>query len=321
MHKYARRVAAAVFLAALLSNLLCSCSRNPAESEGKPIRFAYQNRIGSAIPVIAIEKGFFAANGLEVEAYPFNSGPACAETLYTGAVDIAAMGDSTALISLARNTKLCVLTSHASGEHRHRLMVGGNAPYTDIASLQGKRIAVKKGTSTYGGLLKYLEANALAPGDFDLVNLKPATMPEALSSGSVDAFAASEPTTSLAQMHGAHELATFGNLGNNYPIMILTGGEFSCARPEEMEKFLSALHDAEAFIRANYSSAVAIMARKLNMPHETTARAMQRHDFTLRLDRTTMASLRNTAEFLHAEGVINAVPQLHICLEPPESQD
>ena len=54
-----------------------------------PIRFAYQNRAGSALCIIAVEKELFNRQGVAVEAARFNSGPACSEALYSGAADIA----------------------------------------------------------------------------------------------------------------------------------------------------------------------------------------------------------------------------------------
>jgi ABC-type nitrate/sulfonate/bicarbonate transport system substrate-binding protein len=312
MVKKLKNLAVFAALATAVVLALISCSQDRPESEPSPIRFAYQNRIGSAICVIAVEKGFFSAHGVNVEPFPFNSGPACAETLYTGAADIAAMGDSTAIITLRRNPNVSLLVSHASGEYRHRMMVGADSGYMNIGDLKGKRIGVKKGTSTYGGLLKYLQVNNLDPDMFEIVNLKPSTMPEALASGSIEAFAASEPTPSLAGMQGACELTTFGNLGNNYPIMTLVNQEFASSRPEDIGAFTAALADAETFIRQNQGAATQIMAQKLNMPLEITQKAMQRHDFTLDLGETVLSSLSQTARFLHSEGVIDQVPHMRV---------
>lgn len=292
--------------------ILISCSQDRPKSEPRPIRFAYQNSIGSALCVIALDKGFFTSYGVKVKPFPFNSGPACAEALHTGAADIATMGDSSAIITLRRNQNVSLLVSHASGEHRHRMMVGSDSEYMNIKDLKGKRVGVKKGTSTYGGLLKYLQVNNLDPYMFEIVNIKPSTMPEALASGSIEAFAASEPTPSLASMQGAHELTTFGNLGNNYPILTLVNREFASSRPEDIAAFMAALADAESFIRQNPGVATQIIAQKLNMSLEITQKAMQRHDFTLDLGETVLSSLSQTARFLHSEGVIDQVPHMRV---------
>ena len=57
--------------------------------------------------------------------------------------------------------------------------------------------------------------------DIAIIDLTPPTMTDALLAGSLDAFAASEPTPSAAEQKGARELATLGGLGNEYPILIL----------------------------------------------------------------------------------------------------
>ena len=43
----------------------------------RPIRLAYQNRVGSAACIVAVENGLFAEEGLLMQPSRFNSGPAC----------------------------------------------------------------------------------------------------------------------------------------------------------------------------------------------------------------------------------------------------
>ena len=298
--------------------LLQACSKDttkPSAAEApaaEPIRFSYQNRIGSAIPILAVEKGLFAKHGLTVIPSRFNSGPACAEALYTGAADIGAMGDTTSIIAMARKAPLRLLVSHACGEHRHRLIVAGDAPFRTVQDLVGKRVGIKKGTSTYGGFLKYLAANGISPDNIEVVNLKPATMPDALAAGSVDAFAASEPTPSLGEMRGGRELATFGGLGNTYPIMMLVTERLVQDRPEDLTRFLAALAEAERFIEAQRGEAVAFIAESIGLPEDVTAKAMDRHTLRLTLGDATLKSLRETAGFLRDQGVIKTVPDLQV---------
>nr|WP_320049427.1 NrtA/SsuA/CpmA family ABC transporter substrate-binding protein [uncultured Desulfuromonas sp.] len=291
----------------LIALVLCLL---PAQGfAGEPLRFAFQNRIGSVLPIIAIKHGFFADEGLDVITQMFSSGPACAEALTSGAADIATMGDTTALIALSRNLPVQLLTSHASGEHRHRLMVM-NPTITTVADLRGKRIGVKKGTSTYGGLLKVLSHNGLTEQDVQLINLSPATLIEALQAGSIDAFAASEPTPSMAEMRHAHQLVTFGGLGNNYPILIVAQSRYIKAHPQHIESFMRALHRALEFLQQNPGPAAQIVATTLNLPLSVINQAMARHDYHLKLDENILASLRDTGDFLLQQGIIRQQPKL-----------
>lgn len=304
------------FLWFVLSVSLLSMSCAKREETGKapaaPIHFVYQNRIGSAIPIVAVELGLFEKHGLKMELARFNSGPACAEALFTGAADIGTMGDTTTIIAMSRNAPLRIIASHAAGEGRHRLIVNADSPYQTIQDLVGKRIGVKKGTSTYGGYLKYLEKQGIASDRIEVVNLDPDTMPDALAAGSIQAFAASEPTPSLGELRGGRELATFAGLGNSFPIMMVATERLIRERPDDLRRFLAVLREAEAFIADEPEKAAEIVAKSIGLAPEATAGAMARHQFRLNLDPATLASLRETAEFLRGQGVVETVPDFKV---------
>jgi ABC-type nitrate/sulfonate/bicarbonate transport system substrate-binding protein len=219
------------------------------------------------------------------------------------------MGDTTAVIALSHNAPLTIITSHGSGEHRHRIVVGEASRIGEVVDLAGKRIGVKKGTSTYGGFLAFLAYHHLTPEELQIIDMRPAEMPEALAAGSVDAFVASEPTPSLAELQGARELATLGGLGNTYPILILVRNSLLEQDPENLRRFMRALRNAEMFVRDHPEQAAAIIAEATGLPADVVRRAMQRHTYAVNLDYAVLASLRQTAEFLRTEGIIRQAPK------------
>ena len=280
-------------------------------STAKPaLRFAYQNRVGSALCIVAAEKGLFGDQGLTIRTFRFNSGPACSEALYSGSVDIATMGDTTAVIAVSRGEQYRIIASHGGGEHRHRIVVPQDSPIGKLEELAGKRLAVRKGTSTYGGLLAFCARHVLDIKAIQAIDMRPSEMTEALLAGSIDAFVASEPTPSLAEARGAQELATLGGLGNHYPILVVARRDWLQERPEEVRRFLAALRRAEAFVREHSDATAELIAHVTGLPMESAKRAMGRHEYRLLLDDRTKASLRRTAEFLHAQGLIDAIPDL-----------
>ena len=300
-----------VLLAGLL--LFSGCTK-PESQINPPIRFAFQNRVGSAIPVIAVEKGFFAEEGLVVDPLRFTNGPACSEALYSGSADIGTMGDTAAIISASRNPELEMIASHSTGEHRHRLMVRGGSEYRRLEDLVGRRIGIKKGTSTYGGFLAVATASGLDAAGFEVTDLSPSMLPEALIAGSLDAFAASEPTPSVAEMRGARELMTFGGLGNRYPIMMLAQKSFLASRPKDAKAFMRAMARAERFIRNQPDETASIMALATNLPRHVVKSAMKRHEYRIELSASIVDSLTETAAFLKDSGKIETVPPIaHIC--------
>lgn len=279
-------------------------------AEASELRFAYQDRIGSAIPIVAVKMGFLEEEGLRVRPLRFSSGPACAEALYSGAADIGGMGDTTAIIMAARSSRFAIIASHARGEHRHRIMVKKSSGIRSLKDLHGKRVGVKKGTSTYGGLLAAFGRGGFSAGDITIIDLPPPTMIDALLAGSLDAFAASEPTPSAAEQKGARELITLGGLGNQYPILLLADRDFLKEQADIVKRFLSALKRAELYVADHPNETIAIMALETGLSLSTTQKAMSRHRYRLRLDSEIRSSLEKTALFLKSQNIIKEVPDL-----------
>ena len=277
---------------------------------GETVRFAYQDRAGSVLAQTALAQGYFEAAGVTVEPKIANNGPATAEALFTGAADLADMGDTAAVILAARQPDAVVLASHATGEGRHRLLVRADSPAASLADLRGKRIGVKKGTSTYGGLLAALERAGIPAEAVTIVDLPPPTLLEALAAGSIDAFAASEPTPSAAETKGARAIGDFAGLGNNYPLVLVARRATVEAKAEALQRFFTALARAEAYVAAHPEETAALLAAQTGLPPDVARAAMARHAYALRADDALRASLTQTAAFLVREGVIDKAPDM-----------
>jgi len=306
-----RRLVVTIAVAALAAGIAAVViGVSQSADDGGTIRFAYQNRVGSAACILAVEKGFFADEGLRVEPFRFSSGPACAEALYTGSADVGTMGDTTAIITVARGRAFTIIASHGRGEHRHRLMVGRNSQIRSPRDLAGRTIGVKMGTSTYGGFLAFLASNGLARDRVRVVDMGPSEMPDALAAGSIDAFVASEPTPSLAETRGARQLATMGGLGNSYPLLVLTRSEMLADRPEDIRRFLRALRRGVGWIREQPEDAAKVLTNATGLPSDVARKAMARHAYSLCLDEDIIKSLRKTAAFLKQQRIIDRLPDL-----------
>lgn len=294
----------------VLAYVMLSYFSYQAPEAAQAIRFAYQDRIADAASIVAVQKGLFSAEGLPVKPLRFSSGPATAEALYSGSADIATMGDATAVIAAARKAPVTIIASHGSGEHRHRIVVKPKAEFKEISQLSGKRIAVKKGTSTYGGFLQFLAKHNLDPSKLRIIDMRPADMPEALAAGSIDALVASEPTPSLAESRGAQPFATLGGMGNVYPILIVARTKLLREHPEQATKFLKALARAAAFVNAHADDAAILLSKATGLDEKLVKKAMGQHSYEMRLDASIMRSLEQTARFLRSKARIREIPDL-----------
>lgn len=284
-----------------------------ATAGGRPeqvsIRFAYQDRIADAVSVIAVEKGFLGKEGLAAKPMMFTSGPACTEALVLGSADIGTMGDTTAVISVAR-APVTIIASHGGGEHRHRIIVKADSPIRSPKDLVGKRVAVSKGTSTYGGFLAWARAKKLDLSKVQVTDMKPEDMGTALLSGAVDAAVASEPTPSVMEEKGGRQLATLGGLGNNYPILLVARNDFLREHREAATRFVRAMNTAAEFVRSNPEETAQIMAAKTGLSGAAARKAMKLHYYRVQLDQQTRASLQEIADFLVQQKILDSAPDL-----------
>jgi len=303
-------VALGVIALIALAVLTVSVRRSPPI-----VRFGCQTVVGDALCIVAVEKDLFKEEGLAVRASRFTSGPACAEALYSGSVDVATMGDTTAVIALSRGDRHQIIASHGRGEHRHRIMVPASSALKAPTDLAGTRLAVKKGTSTHGGLLLFFDKHGLDPKSLTLIDMRPEDMPEALLAGSIDAMVASEPIPSIAEVKGARELATLGGLGNCYPLLIVARRDWLAKKPGEAKRFLEALRKAEQFVENSPKETAAILSRISRLPQDSAERAMSRHTYRLAIDQSIRESLARTAQFLHSQKTVYSVPDIQKALD------
>lgn len=306
----------ALFLVTIIFAVSASMCLDTEKTGEDEIVFAHQDRVAGAAAIIAFEKGFFEEEGLNVRSMQFSSGPACAEALLYGDADLGTMGDTTAITSVSQGHPVKIIASHSSGEDRHRIIVSEKSGITDIKDLEGKRIGVKFGTSTHGGILLFAEKNGLDLND-EILDLRPSEQLTAFAAGEVDAIVASEPTPSLAEYNEyGHELATLGGLGNTYPITILVNDDFAEKNPEKVNSILRALQKATEFINENPKEAAQIQANITGIDIEVIENAMLRHDYELDMSNRTIDSLEATSAFLMGIGKIRSIPDFSIVADP-----
>ncbi len=305
-----------LFFVFLATFCLSGCSQDKQAQEQVTITFAYQDRVADAASIIAVKKGFFEEQGLVVKPMIFSSGPACTEALVYGNADFGTMGDTTAIITISKGTDFSIVASHGGGEQRHRIIVAANSTIQKLNDLTGKRIGIKKGTSTHGGFEQFTRSKGMDLSH-EMIDMRPKDQLLALAAGELDALVASEPTPSKAEADGfGRELATLGGLGNSYPIFILVNTKFASAHPDAVVKMLKGLKKAQIFIKEHPEEAIAIQAAQSGLPPEVIGHAMGYHYYQLTLDTSTIKSLTTTALFLQKIGKIAELPDWNQAIDP-----
>jgi NitT/TauT family transport system substrate-binding protein len=296
--------------AALSVSIILTVGRQAGAAESTRLRLAYGAKIHYAPQIIALKKGYFAAEGLDVEAKTVQAGIQAAEAMTSGSADAAVMGDAPAIIAVASGMPLRIVASYGGGEKMHRLVAAANSGIHKPADLVGKRVAVQMGSSTHGAFLLFLSKNKVDAKDVKLVPLDPSDMPEAMLAGQIDAGVGSEPWPSNIEerVKGSYDVATLSGLGNNFPLVMLVTDRYAKDRPEAVVAALRATQKAVNFMHQHPDQAAALISETTGVPAIKEQKVMQTLEWGVVLDNATINSLKQTADFLYRQGKISRLP-------------
>ena len=153
----------------------------------------------SALVYVAQDKGYFAANGLEVKFKNYDTGVAAGNAVLAGEADIANMTEFVMVRNALDQTQLRIVGSMNRGLPMSLVGLKSRG-ITTVSSLAGKRIGLTRGTITEFYLGRFLDLHAMSIKDVTLVDLPPAQWQGALASGAVDAASAGHLSLSISRI-------------------------------------------------------------------------------------------------------------------------
>lgn len=166
-----------------------------AEPEVTKFRFGALYSTPTAA-LIAIERGYFRDEGLDVQVVPVQNGPAAVAATASGAVDVTfgdVLGWASAVSNGFTNVKLIFPGSHsANGD----LLVKGQSALKSPADFRGKRIGVSPAPMAGLSVKLWLAQGGVDPAEVNFVIIPTNGDGQALARGDVDAVLTFEPSTS-----------------------------------------------------------------------------------------------------------------------------
>ena len=134
--------------------------------------------------VIAIEKGYFKAEGLDVETVQFNSGVPLSQALTGGSVDVAAMG--AVICNFPAQGQGKVFMVNAIEWDTAQLYARPETKASKLADIKKGKVATVKGTTAHVFLHEAMKANGMDSNkDIELINMDMAGAVSAFISGAV----------------------------------------------------------------------------------------------------------------------------------------
>lgn len=273
----------AVILACSMLMMLAGCGSNndkkDTPKEKVKVSLGMLRLTSSAPLFIAMDKGFFADEGIDIEPQWFDAAHPIAVSTASSKVDVGATGITASLYNMAANgQKLGIVADKGreqQGYSSSALLVSTENYNNGIKTLQdikGKRIGITQKGSTFHYMLgRILEAQGMSLNDVEIVPLnKLSAVMAALESKQIDGCILNEPNITKVQKAGYGKLVV--QVGDIIPYQ--TSAIFYS--PEFMNKKDAAVRFMRAYNKAcNYYYEAAVEkkdAKKLEEVVNITAK-------------------------------------------------
>ena len=164
-------------------------------SSAEPLKIGYSDWPGWVAWQVAIEKGWFKEEGVDVQFEWFDYVPSM-DAFAAGKIDAVSMTNGDALVTGASGGKsvTILVNDYSNGND----MIVAKPGIKSLEELKGKKIGVEVGFVDHLLILNGLEKAGMKDTDVTLVNTPTNETPQVLASGDVDAIGAWQPSSGQA---------------------------------------------------------------------------------------------------------------------------
>lgn len=248
----------------------------------------------SGLTIVAKAKGIFERHGLDIAVSNFTTGKQCLDTVIGGGADIATTAEAPVTAAAMANQQIAFVAGMEYSDLK--TLTAAKSGIKAKPDLKGKKIGFTAGTGSEVYTATLLKGAGLTAKDVTLVNLRPQEMLPALAAGSIDAFNTWEPHISNARKalgESVVELNTKGTYSETFNIVVARA--YLDANEALVQKFISALIDAETWVKANPEQAVAAVAEAVGMKRDDLSAIWSDYVYKVRLDDQLLGILKTHA--------------------------
>ncbi len=257
---------AATFLtAALVAGALAGAAPRPAAAELTKLVYALPTTVPAVIPYVAIDKGFFRQEEIEIDAKLFPSGREALQSLLTKHAQLQSVSETPVVHAMLQGNDIVTVATVA----RHieaKLIAKPSRGIRSPVDIRGKRVATLPGTNSDYFMYRFFNHYGIAPGDVKIANMSPPDMVVAYARGEIDAYFAWEPHIYYGKKQVPDDSLVF------YPGQLYQGRttvnmnrDYVHQHPEVVRRVIRALLAAEDFVRWHPEEALEVASKRLNM--------------------------------------------------------
>lgn len=222
----------------------------------------------------ALEQGFYADAGLDVELVPGTGSSQTAQMVAAGQAKIGYADSAATTQLIAQGAPLQVIATIYQSNPNEVIALSGSG-IKSIDDLKGKKVGTPVPSSQASMLPLFLEANGLQATDVDLINLAPTSIVQALLQGQVDAILGSADNYQVqVEQQGETDLfiASFADNGvATVSTSIFAQKSYAEENPELVKSFVAASLKGWEFASTDPKQATADVVKLWGQKASTTA--------------------------------------------------
>ncbi len=283
-------------LALLLLAVVLGCQKVRSKT-GFPlpkITVAYTTQPQSTLVHVAVVKGYFIEEGLEVQPQLHTYGKAALRSMLDQKADFATVAETPVMFGLLQGEQFFVIANIEASTQNNAIVAMREAGISQPRDLKGKRIGFTPGTTSEFFLDSFLTAQGLSRKDLRPVPLKPEAMRQAIRERAVAAVCTwNYPLSQIERDLGTTGVVFYDREIYTETFNIAVSREVMEGRPEAVRAFLRALIKAEQFVAEQPEEAQAIMVAATGIDRHLIRAVWSAFNYSVRLDQTLLITLED----------------------------
>ncbi|MES2877954.1 MAG: NrtA/SsuA/CpmA family ABC transporter substrate-binding protein [Pseudomonadota bacterium] len=275
---------------------LMGCQKSsPQNAEPRQtITFAYTYQPQSTLVHMAVAKGYFAEEGLDVQSSLHTYGKAALQAVLEGQADFATVAETPIMFSVLNGKQIFVVANIESSTKNNAIAARTDSGITVPRDLKGKRIGFTPGTTSDFFLDSLLTANGLTRKEIKPVTMKPEEMQAAIMTKKVDAVSTwNYPLTQIKQQLGSGGVIFYDEQIYTETFNIAAPQAFVRQNPETVKRVLRALIKAENFVEKNPDEAQILMSGTTKVDKMLVHDVWNAFSYRVVLDSTLLITLED----------------------------
>lgn len=287
---------------------LVGCQKSPPQMKKPPqkITLAHATLAHCALVYIAMAKGYFTEEGLDVQPQIHTYGKSALDSVLAGKADLATVAETPVMFAVLKGEKIFIVANISNSNKDVAVIARRDNGISVPGDLMGKRIGYTPGTSGEFFMDSFFAANGIVRKDVNPIGLKPEEMVDALVTGKIDAAATWNLPLILLRKKLGDKGVTFFDKGIYTETFNITAQqEFVQKNPETIKRLLRGLIKAEKFAAASPDEAQILVATALTIDKSLMAEIWNDFDYRVNLSQTLLIALEDETRWAMSNHLVD----------------